>query len=511
MSVLLELGRAEAMLPMTHDFIALREALALADDPNERAEIALELALALFGVLRNGDGLAVIDDALRAESELGPDLVAWLDQARIGGGIGDLKASPRLIARAQRYFDAAARGEIRDPRLLAMLSNTAVLAGMPAEVGVRLATAALEDARLLDQWLEDGYVTAAVALCESDRLQEAARALKTGIREAQRRGSAPMLLQLSMIATETAIRAGDIGLADEYSEQMLELGRELGAGVVGVLWRPIVLLEQGRPGEAAELLESLELNIGTDLFEAMLVAHRGRVRIACGGLEAGVSDLVEVDRRTRAAGLVTSALIPDWVRAAALGMAVLGRGNEAEELAARELSDAVAFGSSRRHGVALSLCGALNSGPEGLAWLREAVAVLSRSPARLEHGRALVNLGVGLLVRGERSAAREPLREGLDIAHRCGSVALLETAREALVTSGARPRRAALTGPDALTAAERRTARMAADGLGNREIAQALFLSTKTVEWHLSRVYEKLGIRTRGELAGALTHAGREI
>jgi DNA-binding CsgD family transcriptional regulator len=510
LGVLLELGRAEAVLPMTHDFIALREALALAEDPRERAEIAFELALALFGVLRNGDGLAVIDDALRAESELDPDLVARLDQARIGGGIGDLEASPRLIARAQRYFDAAARGEIRDPRLLAMLSNTAVLAGMPAEIGVGLATAALEDERLLDQWLDDGYVTAAVALCESDRVEEAARVLEVGMLEAQRRGSSPMLLQLATFRTETAIRAGDIGLAEEYSEQMLELGRELGAELVGMLWRPIVLLERGRAEEAAELLESLDLNIGTDLFEAMLVAHRGRVRIACGEVEAGVSDLLEVDRRTRAAGLATSALIPDWARATALGMAALGRGDEARELAARELSEAVAFGSPRRHGVALSLCGGLHPGPEGLAWLREAVVVLERSPARLEHGRAEVNLGAGLLARGERSAAREPLRKGLDLADRCGSAALLETARAALVTSGARPRRAALTGPNALTAAERRTARMAADGLGNREIAQALFLSTKTVETHLTRAYEKLGIRTRGELPAALNRVARE-
>ena len=505
LGVLLELGRAEAMLPMTHDFTALREALALAEDPRERAEIAFELSLALFGVLRNGDGVAVIDDALRAEAELDPDLVVRLDQARIGGGIGDLEASPRLIARAQRYFDAAARGEIRDPRLLATLSNTAVLAGMPAEVGVGLATAALGDERLLDQWLDDGYVTAAVALCEADRVEEAARALEAGMGEARRRGSSPMLLQLATFRTETAIRAGDIGLAEEYAEQTLELGRELGAELVGVLWRPIVLLERGRPGEASELLESLDLTIGTDLFEAMLVAHRGRVRIACGDVEAGVSDLLDVDRRTRAAGLATSTLMLDWTRAAALGMAALGRRDEAQELAAREVREAVAFGSSRRHGIALSLCGALHSGPEGLAWLREAVGVLERSPARLEHGRALVNLGAGLLARGERSAARGPLREGLDLADRCGSAALRETARAALVASGARPRRAALTGPGALTAAERRTARIAADGLGNREIAQALFVSTKTVETHLSRAYEKLGIRSRSELRSALT------
>ena len=175
-----------------------------------------------------------------------PTLVALLDQARIGGGIGDLEASPRLIARAQRYFDAAGCGAISDPRMLAMLASTAVLAGMPAEVGVRLATSALKDERLLHEWLTDGYVTATLALTQSDRLEEAARALEAGMVEAQRRGSAPMLLQLTMFRTETAIRAGDIELAEEYSERMLDLGRELGANLVSVLWRPIVLLEQGR-------------------------------------------------------------------------------------------------------------------------------------------------------------------------------------------------------------------------------------------------------------------------
>ena len=308
LEVLLELGRAEAMLPMTHDFTALREALALAQDPRERAEIAFEPAL--FGVLRNGDAVAVIDDALQSESELEPDLVALLDQARIGGGIGDLDASPRLIARARRCFDAAARGEIDDPRMLAMLSDTAVLAGLPADVGVRLATAALADNRLLQEWLEDGYVTAALALCQSDHLDEAASALDAGLLEAQRRGSAPMLLQLAMIRTETAIRAGDIGLAAEYSERTLELGRELGAELVGVLFRPVVLLERGRLREAAALFESLELNVAADLFEAMLVATRGRVRVACGDFEAGVLG-GPARGRTKGARRRTGQLRPD--------------------------------------------------------------------------------------------------------------------------------------------------------------------------------------------------------
>jgi DNA-binding NarL/FixJ family response regulator len=118
----------------------------------------------------------------------------------------------------------------------------------------------------------------------------------------------------------------------------------------------------------------------------------------------------------------------------------------------------------------------LDSGEDGLAALREAVAVLERSPARLERVRALVNLGAGLRSRGLREQAREPLSEALDRAGRMGAVALAERARAELI----------------------------ADGLLNREIAQALFLSTRTVEAQLSGAYAKLAIGSRAELADAL-------
>lgn len=82
--------------------------------------------------------------------------------------------------------------------------------------------------------------------------------------------------------------------------------------------------------------------------------------------------------------------------------------------------------------------------------------------------------------------------------------ALEERTRERLVATGARPRRASARGSDALTPRERRIATMAADGLGNREIAEALFITTKTVETHLGRAYRKLGISSRADLPEAL-------
>jgi DNA-binding CsgD family transcriptional regulator len=234
-----------------------------------------------------------------------------------------------------------------------------------------------------------------------------------------------------------------------------------------------------------------------------VLAERGRVRIASGELEAGVADVLEADRRMSAADCDLSVLV-EWVGVTTGALDGLGRRDEAAALARRELQAAIAFGMPRRRALALSACGALDDGPAGLAQLREAVALLSESPARLAAARALVELGIALRRRGEGVAAREPLGAGLDLAHRCGAVALADLARAELVATGARPRRASLSGPGSLTPAEQRTAEMAASGMSNRDIAQALFVSTKTVETQLSQAYAKLRIGSRAALAQAL-------
>jgi DNA-binding CsgD family transcriptional regulator len=138
------------------------------------------------------------------------------------------------------------------------------------------------------------------------------------------------------------------------------------------------------------------------------------------------------------------------------------------------------------------------------SWLAMGMAAFLVSGARLEHARALVELGASIRRSGRRRQAREPLRDALAIANNLGGSALAERAREELFASGARPRSEALKGRDSLTPSELRVALMAAEGLSNREIAQDLFVTVRTVESHLSRAYDKLEIRSRGELGRAL-------
>jgi DNA-binding CsgD family transcriptional regulator len=118
-----------------------------------------------------------------------------------------------------------------------------------------------------------------------------------------------------------------------------------------------------------------------------------------------------------------------------------------------------------------------------------------------------IELGAALRRGGHRIDARPPLALGLERAQRCGATALARRALTELQATGARPRRLMVTGRDALTPSERRIAALAGDGRSNREIAQTLFVTPKTVETHLRHVYRKLDISGRAQLADVLTRS----
>lgn len=188
---------------------------------------------------------------------------------------------------------------------------------------------------------------------------------------------------------------------------------------------------------------------------------------------------------------------------AALAIA-LGPCDEAREWAARALRGSRARGVSAEIGIALRATALVDGAQADIELLRTAVAELEGSDMALEHARTLVELGAALRRRGHRRDARAPLTAGLDRAVRCGATALAQRAQTELRAAGARPRRLVVTGRDALTPSERRVAILAAEGRSNREIAQSLFVTTRTVETHLSHAYDKLEINARAQLARAL-------
>jgi DNA-binding NarL/FixJ family response regulator len=176
-------------------------------------------------------------------------------------------------------------------------------------------------------------------------------------------------------------------------------------------------------------------------------------------------------------------------------------------LAGEELALARRWGDPHTIGASLRVLGLAEGGEAGIGLLREAAEVLAGSEARLEHVRALVDLGAALRRANQRTEARERLREGVDLALGIGALGLARRANEEIAASGARPRRVLRTGLDALTASERRVAQLAAEGMSNKEIAQTLFVTIKTVEVHLSHAYRKLEISSRAQLGEALIPA----
>jgi DNA-binding NarL/FixJ family response regulator len=194
-----------------------------------------------------------------------------------------------------------------------------------------------------------------------------------------------------------------------------------------------------------------------------------------------------------------------WRSLKALALDGVDRRDEASALLDDELAAARRWGAPGALARTLRLLGTVRR-EHGHGLLREAVLIAESSPARLEHAKALVALGSALRRAGQRSESREPLRQGVELASRCGASPLAERARMELHAAGGRPRREALSGPESLTPSERRVAELAAEGRSNRDIAQTLYVTPKTVEVHLTSIYRKLGISTRATLPDALAH-----
>jgi DNA-binding CsgD family transcriptional regulator len=239
---------------------------------------------------------------------------------------------------------------------------------------------------------------------------------------------------------------------------------------------------------------------------AFLLEARGRLRVAQGRLPEGITDLRDGGQRWQSLNGDRSTA-SRWREDAALGLAALGAADEARQLAAEQLERAQATRLQRSIGTATRVAGTVAPRAQRIPLLREAVKLLRQTSARLEFARALVELGAALRREGQRVEARDHLREGLELAHRAAAAPLATNAREELLAAGGRARKPVFTGIDALTSSELRVARLAAEGHTNREIAEGLFVTQRTVETHLRHAFQKLAITRRDQLPPGLTDA----
>ena len=276
---------------------------------------------------------------------------------------------------------------------------------------------------------------------------------------------------------------GDTGLS----------GPELGA-CAALAW---ALIERGELLEAADVIATAPPQHGWG--GAAIGYARAQLLIARHRHADALAELAAVEQQAAAAGWRSAAPLA-WRSLTATAQLGSGYSDVAQELAEEEVAEAERFGCAREHGRALRVLGLMTGADTQIA----AIECLRGADAKLELARALVDHGSALRRAGERSRSREPLHEGLELATACGATVLAEHARIELRAAGARPRRVARSGVDSLTPSERRVATLAAQGLTNAEVAQALFVTVRTVEMHLSAVYRKLEIASRAGLPAAL-------
>lgn len=508
--VLWELGVAEARAGHPAAAEILGQALSLADEPREQALIALALGrvLTLSGqgseaiealqtaIAGLGDGDREL--ALRLEADL--NLAAWYA----------VPPRPAVTARLAALRTRIAGRRPGDQLVLANLAFQAAMAGERADKVATLAERALSDGQLLaEEGAESPMFQLAVSvLTLTDRLALAEAFYQDALADAYRRGSELGFTITSGWRAHNSLLRGAVADAEADARRSLELagehGWELGTPFA-LAFLVEALIERRETARAAAALAEHEAReeLPDSLMFQPLLHSRGRLRLLQGNTRAGLSDLLACGARHERWGMCALGMV-SWRVTAAPALAVSGQRDEALRLAREEVSLARRFGAPRPLAGALRAAALVEGGETAAELLGEAVQLLAGSAAALERARALGALGASLRHLGLRREARGPLREALDLAHRCGAQLVAEQAREELVAAGARPQRLRLTGVESLTPGERRVAALAAEGLSNPTIAQSLFVTLRTVEMHLTNSYRKLEIVSRDELPDEL-------
>ncbi|MGY5079724.1 helix-turn-helix transcriptional regulator [Streptomyces nigrescens] len=535
----------------------LRSALHQPLDESERARVLLELgtaashydaALAISCVTGALEGLT--DEAARSDalgvlayslllsrgsrtdlSSVDRKIAALSERPTPGTGAADRELALRMSAlRSWMEFerpsvtgpapapspgadDDLADRTAGERQLLAIRAFHALRAALPAPYVAALIERASVNLPAFSHDLFPLHYFVAQTLLYLDELDTADRLNRHLTREISGRGMELLVSSLTVYRAVLALRRGNIaealGAAQDAADHASPTGRLPYALTVDTI-RIDALLAQGRV-EAAERIAATHAVAGqTEVAweRPRFLMSLAALRIAQGELRTGLSLLRESGHHCEALGTVSPAMSPWRSRAVAVHLA-LGDPGAARALAEQELDLARRCRIPRALGVALRATGTVTDGLRGLDMLAEAVTVLRTTPARLELARACHDFGVALLRRDDKRGARGALRDGLDLAVGCGATALAVRLEERLHLAGGRVARSGSQGIRGLTAGEERVCTLAAQGFSNKQIAELLVVSLRTVETHLTGAYRKLGITGRPQLAAAMATTDR--
>jgi DNA-binding CsgD family transcriptional regulator len=512
-ALLLALGRAGLLLrdPACVGHLGEARELAAGADPAVHLAATAALAEVLSFAGDWATARALVWEGLAEAGDDDGELICELEAVRAVMMANDPLVAHELPEALPRFEALSTGPSWAAHALAALLASQAAVRGGGAERAGALAERALAGGVLLGGRGAGGWAApqALMALTYTERYDEALELAAAVEREGRRTGSTIGLFSGAAFRGVVATQRGDLRAAEADLRMLVDLVLDMGMA----MWSSTlffgfadVLLE--RPGvedvvAAVETFPVPEALLATSAG-AQVLTTRAKLRLARGERAGALADLRVV------AGvhgpLAVGPSYDPWRSALALAVPASER-DEALALAGEEVAVARATGLPRALGVALRGRALLERGDASVALLEESVAALERSEAALERGRSLAALGAALRRAGRRAEARPHLAAALDLAHRCGADRLAGEVRDELRAAGGRPRRAARSGVDALTASELRVARLAAAGHTNVVIAQELYVSVKTVETHLSHAYAKLGLAgqgARGRLGAAL-------
>lgn len=507
-ALLLELADAQLHHADPHAEDTIRQALDLSDEVTSRGR-ALYALFKLHSVQGDYDRAERVAQQALALLEPGEPLAQTLLVDQLTPGTFRARLSPTAATHLAPMLRATRAGNPpRHPGLLAHLALRLAFEGAPAAQIRDLAGRATATEPLVDP-AGHGFLAGVLvqALATVDELDAAERLADQALEAARRRGSLLAYATASFHRAIPRYHRGALTEALADLEQALTASREGWSG--GDCWirslQAQILLECGDQPGAAEVLGLAPPPPPGSMDHAVVLLARADLALAARDDEAALSAALAAGEYLRDGfGIDHPGLLP-WRRTASLAAAALGRRGESRRLARESLAPATHRAVPRAEGMALHSAALVGADDDRIPRLRAAVAILEQSPSKLRLAHALVDLGAALARSGQPTPARPPLRRGLDLADRMGAAPLATAARQALHLTGARPRRSAISGAAALTPTERRVADLATKGLTNPQIAQTLFITTKTVQTHLTSAYRKLGIRTRGQLSDALT------
>jgi DNA-binding CsgD family transcriptional regulator len=504
-----ELGEAELQAGLPKAAQRLRDAIEVTDERPRRARLALSQGEALYDQGRYRESADVLAEVLTHPDDCQDGLADELSAAFIASAsfVPDLRAQAH-DRRQELITSAADNPTAGQRRAFAHLALLASLQGEARPTVTDLAQRAWADGRLLadDNLHRLSWPLAASALLFVDELELGleicdAAAIATEETDSPAAATASYCRAWPLYKQGRIVEAlADARAALEARPEQWQIQVRTAYGAVAACH-----LQRGEL-EAAETALSIigDEQLQETIHYPFLLDLRGQLRVAQVRPQEALEDAIEAGRQAETRFGVSNPGAIAWRSTAALAHLAMGEHNDARRLVTEELELA-----RRAHVTSaiirdLRILGLIERGQRGIDLLSDAVTIGEDGPPRLEYMHALIDLGAALRRANHRMDARDPLRKGLELSYRGGATNLADLARTELAATGARPRRVTLSGVESLTPSELRVGELATNGMTTRQIAEALFVTPKTIEFHLRHIYRKLDVGSRTELAAVL-------